>query len=148
MSPQVPVRRPAKREPRASQLSSISQRRYLSQKARTAFSSKGLPSVWASITARVRSDRASSRRETSMLAVSGSTSTKTGTAPYWNSGETVVGNPAATVITSSPRAIRRSPSSGAVSVMKASRLAEEPEFTSRADCMPRYSASLRSNSRV
>ena len=72
-----------------------------------------------------------------MFAVPSSTSTKTGTAPYWTMGAIVVGKPAATVITSSPRRIRRSPSRGDVSVMKASRLALEPEFTSSAKRVPR-----------
>jgi hypothetical protein len=42
---------------------------------------------------------------------------------------TVVGKPAATPITSSPCWIARSPSFGEVSVLNATRLAEEPEFT-------------------
>ena len=37
-----------------------------------------------------------------MLYVGMSTSTKTGTAPFWMIGLTVVGKPAATVMTSSP----------------------------------------------
>ena len=41
----------------------------------------------------------------------------------------VVGNPAATVITSSPRRIARSFNRGEVKVKKASRFADEPELT-------------------
>jgi hypothetical protein len=51
-------------------------------------------------------------------------------------GATVVGKPAATVITSSPRWIRRSPRSGEVRAMKAKRFAEEPELTKRAHRLP------------
>ena len=43
---------------------------------------------------------------------------------------TVVGKPQATVITSSPRLIWRSPSCGEVNAENASRLAEEPELVS------------------
>ena len=50
--------------------------------------------------------------------------------PYWIIGATVVGNPAATVITSSPRFTLRSPSSGEVNAINARRFAEEPELTS------------------
>ncbi|VEB45154.1 Uncharacterised protein [Chromobacterium violaceum] len=41
----------------------------------------------------------------------------------------MVGKPAATVITSSPGLIARSPSLGEVSAVKATRLADEPELT-------------------
>ena len=44
-------------------------------------------------------------------------------------GAIVVGNPAATVITSSPRLTARSPSNGDVNVINASRFALEPELT-------------------
>ena len=53
----------------------------------------------------------------------------TGTAPFWTMGATVVGNPAAHVITSSPGRRRLSAGSLAeVSADTASRFAEEPEF--------------------
>ena len=55
-----------------------------------------------------------------------STSTNTGTRPFWTIGLTVVGKPAATVITSSPGCSRRSPSFGEVSAETASRFADEP----------------------
>ena len=74
-------------------------------------------------------DHAASRRDGSILYCGIVTSTNTGTAPYWIIGETVVGKPAATVITSSPGRICRSFRSGDVSVINASRFAEEPEFT-------------------
>ena len=62
--------------------------------------------------------------------VPSSTSTNTGTARFWMIGLTVVGKPAATVMTSSPGRSRRSPSSGDVSALRATRFAEEPELTS------------------
>jgi hypothetical protein len=46
-------------------------------------------------------------------------------------GLTVVGNPAATVITSSPGFNCLSPSSGDVSAVNAKRFADEPEFVSK-----------------
>ena len=115
--------------PKASQLSSTSHRLYLSQNAFTARRSKGLPKVWAIITAFVFSDLAASNMVTSMLYCGMVTSTNTGTAPYWIIGATVVGKPQATVITSSPRFTRRSPSNGEVSAINAIRFAEEPELT-------------------
>jgi len=60
----------------------MSQRPWRSQKDFTAPKSKGLPSVWAIITARVRGLFAASSWETSQLKVPGSTSTKTGTKPF------------------------------------------------------------------
>ena len=83
----------------------------------------------ATITALVRGESAFSSCVTSMLYCGMVTSTKTGTAPNCKIGVTVVGNPAATVMTSSPRRTARSPRSGEVSAMNASRLAEEPELT-------------------
>src|SRR6267154_6644512 len=61
-------------------------------------------------------------------------------------GLTVVGNPAATVITSSPGFSARSPSFGEVNALRATRFADDPEFTSEADRTPTNRASLRSNS--
>ena len=58
----------------------------------------------------------------------------------------MVGNPAATVMTSSPGFSRRSPSFGEVSAVSASRFAEDPEFTSEALRTPTNLASLRSKS--
>src|SRR5262249_27878838 len=65
-----------------------------------------------------------------------STSTKTGTRPFWMIGLIVVGNPVAQVITSSPglsglRVI------GEVSELTASRLADEPELQVMAKRKPR-----------
>ena len=54
------------------------------------------------MTAFVFGDNAASNFVTSILYCGTATSTKTGTAPYWIAGVTVVGNPQATVITSSP----------------------------------------------
>ena len=55
-------------------------------------------------------------------------STKTGTAPNCILGFIVVGNPAATVIISSPLLIAFSPSLGDVKVLKATKFADDPEF--------------------
>ena len=63
-----------------------------------------------------------------ILCVAMSTSTKTGIAPNWIMGFTVVGKPAATPITSSPFFMALSPNLGDVSVLKAIKLAEEPEL--------------------
>src|SRR5581483_12512031 len=60
-------------------------------------------------------------------------------------GLTVVGKPAATVMTSSPGLIWRSPRRGEVRQEKAQRLADEPELTSEAPRTPKKRASLRSN---
>jgi hypothetical protein len=60
-------------------------------------------------------------------------------------GFTVVGNPAATVMTSSPGIRRRSPSFGDVSAVKATKLAEEPELTSEQLLTPIKRASFFSN---
>jgi hypothetical protein len=66
----------------------------------------------------------------------------TGTAPTCTIGATVVGKPAATVITSSPGLMRlASGSLGEVSAEMAIRLALEPEFTSRLWRTPRNAAS-------
>ena len=74
------------------------------------------------------------------------TSKKTGIAPYCKIGFTVVGKEAATVITSSPGFIASSPSSFAVKAEKATKLAEEPEFTVNTDLTLIYLASFFSNS--
>src|ERR1022692_792848 len=61
-------------------------------------------------------------------------------------GLTVVGTPAATVITSSPGRSLRSPSDGEVRQESATRLADDPEFTSEAQRTPMKAAKSRSNS--
>src|SRR5882757_3000600 len=61
-------------------------------------------------------------------------------------GFTVVGKPAATVITSSPGFRARSPSFGEVSALNATRFALEPEFTRLAERTPTNFASFRSKS--
>src|ERR1700749_3850252 len=70
---------------------------------------------------------------------------KTGTQLFWMMGLTLVENPAATVITSSPGWIWRSPRRGEVRQEKAQRLAEEPELTSEAPRTPKKRANWRSN---
>src|SRR6202165_6191586 len=115
----------------------VSPRWWRRAKAVTASRANVLASVWATMMAAVRSLSASSSRETSMLYVGTVTSTKTGTRRFWMIGLRVVGNPAATVITSSPGlSAARAPhlralaaSLGDVRVERASKLAEEPEFT-------------------
>ena len=80
--------------------------------------------------ARVRGPTASMARAASMLSVPGSQSTKTGTSRFCRIGASVVGNVVAGVMTSSPSFS----GSGAViahSVETISRLADEPELTSR-----------------
>ena len=149
MSPQVPVKRVSPLMvywvPSASQLSSTNHRLCASQNALTADKSNGLPSVWAIMTAFVLGERAASSLVTSMLYWGTVTSTNTGTAPYWMAGVTVVGKPQATVMISSPFLIWRSPSSGAVSAMKAIRLAEEPLLTRWANLTPIHLANSFSN---
>src|SRR3989338_285094 len=71
-------------------------------------------------------------------------STKTGTKPFWMIGLTVVGNAAATVITSSPGRKALSFNSGAVKHESAKRFADEPEFTRSACFTPRKAAKSRS----
>src|SRR5574344_2149772 len=133
MSPHVPVKRVSPSivyfDPSASQLSSMSQRLCFSQNSFIALRLNGLPSVCAKITALDFGLYALSSWLTSILYWGTVTSTKTGTAPYCRMGFTVVGNPHATVITSSPFFIWRSLSSGAVSVVNARRFADEPELT-------------------
>ena len=61
-------------------------------------------------------------------------------------GVIVVGNPHATVITSSPLLICLSPNSGAVKTENAIRFADEPLFTRCANLTPIHSAKFFSNS--
>ena len=81
----------------------------------------------------------------SMLKYSSSISTKTGTAPYCTIGATVVGKPAATVITSSPFFMRRSFRSGEISAKNASKFALLPLFTKNAHFTPSILANSFSN---
>src|SRR5690242_7225687 len=64
-------------------------------------------------------------------------STKTGVSPYKMDGFTVVGKPAATVITSSPGISRASPNDSAVNAAIAKRFAEDPELTVKAYGRPK-----------
>ena len=80
-----------------------------------------------------------------MLYVGRVTSTNTGTSPFWTIGLTVVGKPAATVITSSPGRSRRSRRRGEVSAVSARRFADDPELTSRPWRSPKNRAKSRSN---
>ena len=92
----------------------------------------------ATIIAFVFSEIADSTSSTLILYVPFSISTKTGIAPFWTIGFTVVGKPAATVITSSPCLILRFPKLSDVNDEKAIRLADDPELTSREELTPRY----------
>jgi hypothetical protein len=98
------------------------------------------------MTALVLSLFASSSLVTSISYVGNVTSMNTGMQRFWKIGLTVVGKPAATVMTSSPGFSARSPSLGEVSALRATRLADEPEFTSDADRTPTNRASFFSNS--
>src|ERR1017187_1579688 len=69
----------------------------------------------------------------------------TGTRLFWMIGFTVVGKPAASVITSSPAWRRRSPSFGEVSAATATRLADDPELTSTHSRIPNQRANSFSN---
>src|SRR6202140_1070629 len=122
----------------------MSQRLCLRVKALTASRSKTFPRVWARNTARVRSLRAASSSRTLISYPGTVTSTKTGTRRFWKIGFTVVGKPAATVMTSSPGVSRRSPSFEEVRALRATRLAEEPELTSDAERTPTNRARFRS----
>jgi hypothetical protein len=70
---------------------------------------------------------------------------KTGTAPFWMIGATVVGNPAQAVMTSSPGRMRRSPSWCEVKAEKATRFAELPLLTRTLWRTPMKEDSSRSN---
>ena len=74
-----------------------------------------------------------------------SASMKTGTSPFCSSGFTVVGNPAAQVITSSPGRMARSRRRGEHSAETASKLAEEPELQVSTKRRPMNAASFASN---
>ena len=132
-------------EPKASQLSSTNQRLCFLQKSTTTCRLKGFPKLCAIITALVFGERAASNCVVSILLSSMLISTNTGTAPYCTIQATVVGNPAATVITSSPRFIWRSFNSGAVRALKARRLADEPELQSEQYFTPNHLANPFSN---
>ena len=71
-----------------------------------------------------------------------STSTNTGTMPYSNTGLTVVGKPAAAVMTSSPGLSWRSRIMCEVRAEKATRLADDPELTVSTEAVPMRLANL------
>ena len=105
----------------------MSHRPWRSQTPRTASTSNGLPSVWAkNDRPGPRPDGARELLDVDVCGVRARRRRTPGRHRTARSGATVVGNPAATVMTSSPRRIRRSPSLSDVSAMKASRLADEP----------------------
>ena len=98
--------------------------------------SQGRPSKWTGMIAQVRVVIARSICSGSMLYVSASTSTSTGTRPTWAIGHTVVAQVTAGVITSAPGCSGRS-LRGLVRAATASRFALEPEFTITAWRTPR-----------
>ena len=83
-----------------------------------------------------------------MLYVCLSQSTKTGMHPFWIIGFTVVGNPEATVITSSPFLILSTPYFSEVRDEKAIKFAEEPELTGTVCLIPRKFENFSSNKSV
>jgi len=95
MSPKVPTCRPCSFAPDRVAGIFDHDESVLAAKFRTSSASYGFPSVWAKKTAFVRSESAASSCERSALYVESSLSIKTGTAPFWMIGFTVVGNPAA-----------------------------------------------------
>ncbi|OGF24123.1 MAG: hypothetical protein A2V63_01910 [Candidatus Eisenbacteria bacterium RBG_19FT_COMBO_70_11] len=107
-----------------------------------------MPSVCASMMARVRGVTASSRRVTSTLQVASWMSSSTGTHWFCRIGAMVVGKPAATPMTSSPGLSRCSRNSGEVSAVSASRLALEPLLHSMTSRAPRNAASFGATSCV
>ena len=127
-------------------MSSINHSLYLSQKSFIARRLNGLPKVCAINTALVLSENASSSFVTSMSYVPSSTSRNTGIQPFWMIGFTVVGKPAATVITSSPGLIALLPKLGLVKVVKARRFADDPLLQKRAWRTPTFWASFLSKS--
>src|SRR5262249_46366494 len=89
----------------------------------------GLPRVWASIIARVLGEMAFAIESTVGFFVLGSISINTGVNLFWIIGLTVVGNPVAAVMTSSPGFNANFPNTGAVRQLSANKFAEEPELT-------------------
>src|SRR5258708_15819393 len=145
MSPKLPTWWPSYVEPSASQQSSIRNRLLSFAICRMGSRSNGFPRVCATMIALVLGPTASATAAGSILYVPISTSTKTGVIPQNRVGLTVVGNPVAAVITSSPGLRRRFFSFLDVSAEKATRLAEDPELTVMASFVPTRLANLSSN---
>ena len=124
----------------------MSHKLFFRQNSVTADKSNGLPSVCAIITALVLPGvNAASNWSGRAFNVDGSLSMNTGTQPFCKIGATVVGNPAAAVMTSSPGRNWRSPSLWLVSADSATRFAEEPELTRMDFLTPRNVANSFSN---
>ncbi len=102
MSERVPVGVPRSLAPSASHESSITWRPWSSAMARMRSQSGALPMRLGARIALVRGEIIASMPSTSMLKVSGSTSTKAGTMPDRTSGAMSVEKVTAAVITSSP----------------------------------------------
>ena len=102
MSERVPVGVPRSFAPSASHESSITLRPWASAMARMRSQSGALPMRFGARIAFVRGEIMASIASTSMLYVSGSTSTNTGTIPARTSGAMSVENVTADVMTSSP----------------------------------------------
>lgn len=88
----------------------------------------GFQGYAAAITTFVFTDKASSSIVTSIVYCGIAISINTGS-PILNYDVTAVGNPAATVIVSSPSFTRRPPNSGNVNAIKAHKFIDKPKFT-------------------
>ena len=109
-------------------------------------SSKGLPNVCAKIIALVLDVIADSIFSGEAEKVGKSMSINVGIRLFWKIGLTVVGNPAARVITSSPEFNFLSPNSFDIKEETAKRFAEEPELVVKAKLIPIYFDNCFSNS--
>src|SRR6185369_1903543 len=147
MAPNVPAILPSNRAPWASQVSSTTTRSWRAASAPSARMSQALPSRCTGSSARVRGPTARATASGSIVNVSRSTSTSTGTSPTFTSGKYVVDHATAGTMTSSPGTRGRG-KAGLTNVAAATRLAEEPEFTITASATPRYSAHIASKRRT
>jgi len=109
--------------------------------------SQALPSRCTGISARVRGPMAPAAAAGSIVKVSRSTSTSTGTSPTFTSGKYVVDQATAGTMTSSP-ATRGRGNEGFTRAAAATRFADEPELTMTASATPRYSAHSASKRRT
>ncbi len=137
MSERVPVGVPRSVAPSASHESSITLRSWASAMARIRSQSGALPMRFGARIALVRGEIIASMPSTSMLNVSGSTSTNAGTIPARTSGAMSVENVTAAVTISSPGS---HPSSS-----MARYRADEPELHMMPRRFPKYAATPCSN---
>ena len=109
--------------------------------------SQALPSRCTGSSARVRGPMAPATAAGSIVKVSRSTSTRTGTSPAFTSGKYVVDQATAGTTTSSPATSGRG-RAGLTRAATATRFADEPELTITASATPRYSAHSASKRRT